>query len=252
VIPLGKTFSREVLSAGPSGYGLLLCGLGTGASLGVIALSALKRKPSNELVFAGAVVGTGCGLIALAASSSLWPAIVLVATFGVCAGASYVAGFTVIQEHVSDELRGRTFAALYTMIRFCLMVSLTVSPAVSSLLNRLSDAVVGRSVSAFGHSLALPGVRLTLWLGGALVVVAGLVARREVRVAEESLVVETRAARRASAASARLAASATATNPTTPTGPATTSPTTTNGTTTYGNGGSPAPNVPTEPEHTAR
>jgi dTMP kinase len=210
VIPLGKTFSRDVLDAGPAGYGLLLSGLGTGAALGVIALSALKRKPSNELVFAGAIVGTGCGLIALASSGALWPAIVLVATFGVCAGASYVAGFTVIQEHVSDELRGRTFAALYTMIRFCLMLSLTVSPAVSSLLNQLSDAAVGKSVSAFGHSLALPGVRLTLWAGGALVVVAGLVARREVRIAEESMVVETRAVRRAAAASRAAATTAAA------------------------------------------
>jgi dTMP kinase len=184
VIPLGKTFTRDVLDSGPAGYGLLMVGLGTGAAIGVIALSALRRRPSNELVFAGAIVGTGCGLVALASTSSLWPAVILVATFGLCAGASYVAGFTVIQEHVSDDLRGRTFATLYTMIRFCLLASLTIAPAISSGLNRLSTALIDRHVSAFDHSLALPGVRLTLWAGGLLVIVAGLVARREVRVAE--------------------------------------------------------------------
>ena len=242
VIPLGKTFCRDVLGSGPAGYGLLLSGLGTGAALGVIALSALKRRPSNELVFAGAVVGTGCGLIALASTNSLWPALVLVATFGVCAGASYVAGFTVIQEHVGDDLRGRTFAALYTMIRFCLILSLTVSPAVSSLLNRLSDAAVGRSVSLFGHSLALPGVRLTLWAGGALVVVAGLLARREVRIAEESLVIESRAVRRATAAAARAAADNGASPPT-----SSNSPNSANGSAPSSNGAGAAASTESEP-----
>ena len=50
------------------------------------------------------------------------------ASSGACAGTSYVTGFTVLQETVNDELRGRTFATLYTVIRLCLLVSLVLSP----------------------------------------------------------------------------------------------------------------------------
>lgn len=184
IIPLGKTFAGDVLEAGPSGYGLLLTGLGTGAAVGVVLLSMLRRRPSSETVFTGSVVGTGLGLLALATTSSLGPAVICVAAFGMCAGASYVAGFTVIQEQVEDELRGRTFAALYTMIRFTLILSLTVSPAISSLLDRLSRVLVGSDVTVFERTMPLPGVRLTLWAGGLLVVMAGMVTRREVRAAE--------------------------------------------------------------------
>ena len=47
---------------------------------------------------------------------------------GVCAGAVYVLGFTILQENVEDELRGRIFAALYTLSRLCLLISLSLAP----------------------------------------------------------------------------------------------------------------------------
>ena len=52
----------------------------------------------------------------------------MVGGVGACAGTTYVTGFTVLQESVSDELRGRTFATLYTVVRLCLLISLTISP----------------------------------------------------------------------------------------------------------------------------
>ena len=40
-----------------------------------------------------------------------------------------VVGFTLLQENVSDELRGRVFATLYTVVRLCLLAALTVAGA---------------------------------------------------------------------------------------------------------------------------
>ena len=58
---------------------------------------------------------------------------------GVCAGAVYVLGFTILQENVDDELRGRIFAALYTLSRLCLLISLALAPLLAGLLDRLSE-----------------------------------------------------------------------------------------------------------------
>ena len=79
-------------------------------------------------MFSFAVIGTGGFLILAASFSSLAPAALIIGGVGACAGTTYVTGFTVLQENVSDELRGRTFATLYTVIRLCLLISLTISP----------------------------------------------------------------------------------------------------------------------------
>ena len=65
----------------------------------------------------------------LAASfSSLAPAALIIGAVGACAGTSYVTGFTCCRRTSTDELRGRTFATLYTVVRLCLLISLTISP----------------------------------------------------------------------------------------------------------------------------
>src|SRR5207245_1620705 len=100
----------------------------------------------------------------------------------VCAGAGYVVGFTILQENVEDELRGRIFAALYTLVRLCLIVSLTLAPLLSGLLNGLSNRYFNRQITVGGFSVGLPGGRLTLWLGSIIIIVAGLLASRAMRV----------------------------------------------------------------------
>jgi hypothetical protein len=44
------------------------------------------------------------------------------------------------------------------------------------LLDRASDALVGGAISIGGVNVALPGVRLTLWFGGSIMIGAGLLA----------------------------------------------------------------------------
>ena len=93
------------------------------------------------------------------------PALLLVGLMGSCAGAVYVLGFTLIQANTDDELRGRTFATLYTIVRFCLLLSFVIGPLMASLFGNLSRrlldgrverrtldrAPVGRSAHALGR-----------------------------------------------------------------------------------------------------
>ena len=99
------------------------------------------------------------------------------------AGSGYVTGFTVLQESVSDELRGRTFGTLYTVVRLCLLLSLTIGPFAASVFNAASDNWFGGEVEVLGYTISLQGVRLALWLGGLVTVMSGVAASRRMALA---------------------------------------------------------------------
>jgi len=179
VVPLAPIYVKQVLDAGSAGFGLLMTGLGTGAAIGVLALSVAARRLPTEPVFVAALFGSGIGLVLATAVSSLTLTVVLTGVFGLFAGTCYVSGFTIIQARVDDALRGRMFATLYTIIRFCLLLSLAVSPWMASLLDNLSEALFDDRVIEVGISIYVPGVRLTFWLGGLMTVLAGLVVGRD-------------------------------------------------------------------------
>jgi dTMP kinase len=146
----------------------------------VLVLSVVARKLPSELVFLAALYGSGIGLILVTAVSSLTAAVVLAGVFGLFAGVCYVSGFTIIQERVDDALRGRMFATLYTIIRFCLLLSLAVAPWVASLLDRLSKAAFGDRAVDIGIRVYVPGVRLTFWLGGVMTLAVAVLVSRDI------------------------------------------------------------------------
>lgn len=171
VAPLGPTFATWVLHAGPAGFGLLLTSLGVGIAIGVVGLSAIQKRVPHDKLFAASVLGAGaCMLVAASMSRPLW-CMLFIAAMGVCAGASYVLGFTLMQESVGDELRGRIFATFYTLSRLCLLISLTLAPLAAGVL----DGVSG-----------VPGVRITLWIGASITVLAGVLAARTLKASPAS------------------------------------------------------------------
>ena len=181
MVPLGVVMSREVLGGGSAGFGLLLTALGTGVAVGILGLSVVQKRLPHERIFVLAVFGAGICQIAGASMSTLFPAMVFVGILGLCAGAVYILGFTILQTNVEDNLRGRIFATLYTLIRFCLLLAFALAPILSSLLDKLSRALFDHRVTVFGLSINLPGVRLTLWLGGLIIIAAGMLARSSLR-----------------------------------------------------------------------
>jgi MFS family permease len=164
VAPLGPTFAERVLRAGPAGFGLLLTALGMGLAVGVVGVSTIQKRVPHAKVFPLAVLGAGAAMAVAAAMSSLALTMLFIGLMGVCAGAVYVLGFTLLQESVEDELRGRIFATLYTLSRLCLLISLAFAPLAAGLLDGLPTSV--------------PGVRMTLWIGAAIILAAGVLAAR--------------------------------------------------------------------------
>lgn len=177
VVPLGPTFASKVLHSGDTGFSLLLTAMGTGVAIGVLGLSVAQKRVRKERLFPWAVLGAGGALVLGASMSALGPALVFVGVMGIFAGGVYVMGFTLIQENVSDEIRGRVFATLYTLVRLCLVIALTVGPLLAAALNHVSPG----SVDVGGFNVQLSGVRLTLWLGGVIIVAAGVLAHHALR-----------------------------------------------------------------------
>jgi dTMP kinase len=187
IVPLGAIYSREVLggTGTNSGFGFLTSAFGIGAGVGVVTLLWLQNRLPRAALFTAAVTATGVAIIVVACVSTLALAILSVAFIGACAGSAYVTGFTLLQESVSDEMRGRTFATLYTVVRLCLLLSLTIGPFVSAALGATSERATHGEISIGNATLSLPGVRLALWLGGIITIASGVAASRRMRMAKE-------------------------------------------------------------------
>jgi dTMP kinase len=103
-------------------------------------------------------------------------AIIGVFGLGICGGAVYVVGFTLLHENVEDELRGRIFSALYTIVRLCLLIAFALGPFLAELLDRISNRLfTNRTITILGRDLFVPGERLTLWLAGVIILAAGTI-----------------------------------------------------------------------------
>jgi dTMP kinase len=185
IIPLGPVFSQAVLGRGTSGFGLLLTTFGIGVGLGIVTLLVVQSRVRlpRESIFVAGIISCGVAIVMVACVSDLSAAMVLVGVVGGTAGSAYVTGFTLLQESVADEMRGRTFATLYTIVRLCLLLSLTIGPFIATGLGAISDSTLDGDLDFGTVHVSLPGVRLALWLGGIVTILSGIMARRRMRMA---------------------------------------------------------------------
>jgi dTMP kinase len=131
VVGLAPTFVRG-LGAGNPGYGLLFgavfLGLGTGMLLGPKLLAAVSRRR----IFGLAIVLAGMLLIAIGAVPNLPVVTLLTVVLGAACGTAWISAQTLIGLEVSDELRGRTFAFVQSLVRLTLVGTLAVAPLISA------------------------------------------------------------------------------------------------------------------------
>lgn len=179
LVPLGAIFIDRVLDAGSAGFGLFLTVLGLGVAGGVVGVSLAQARLPKSRTFALAVFGSGFCLFLATSTTTLTAAAVLIFGLGLCAGTAYVLGFTLLHETVEDELRGRIFAALNTLVRLCLVSAFAIGPLLAQLLDQTVSAFIpdGR-INIGGWLIAVPGVRLTLWLAAFIMMAAGVLAAR--------------------------------------------------------------------------
>lgn len=160
---LGQPFSERVLGGGDTGYGIVVTalGVGVGAGMGLLMLigpSITRREP----VFAVGLGLTGVATMLGSLAETVWGAAGWVLFAGLGTGVAYVAGFTHLHATVADELRGRTFAALYSVARIALLGSFALAGLGAAALDRILPGELSS------------GTRLVLFLGGAVILLSGL------------------------------------------------------------------------------
>lgn len=191
LVPLGAIFVDEVISGEGADFNLVLFALGTGMAMGVIAASVFQGRISRARAFPFALVVAGGSLLVAASASVLSIIVPAIAIVGFAAGPIYVLGFTLLHENVDDELRGRIFASLLVLVRFCVLLALAIAPVMSELLDGLSDALWGRSIGIGELTVFVPGVRLTMWLSAVIIMTAGVLAMISLRAGSGAFVRDT-------------------------------------------------------------
>ncbi|MBS1836179.1 MAG: MFS transporter [Actinobacteria bacterium] len=186
LVPLGPTFAKFVIGNANT-FPLFITALGLGVAVGVVSLSVLQRRLPKEQAFPILVFAGGVSMFFGVSMSTFWLAALGIFGLGACAGAVYVLGFTLLQEHTDDELRGRIFATMLTLVRACVLLALVIGPVLATVFNGFARAATGEqtgvpSIGVFGVDLAIPGVRLTLWLAALILCAAGVIAGRSMKL----------------------------------------------------------------------
>ena len=181
VVVLGARFVDEVIVGREADFHAVLFSLGVGMAVGVASAAALQNRINRLRGFTSALIGAGVVLLAAASVDRLSLMIPLVVLLGMLAGPSYVLGFTLLHENVDNEIRGRVFAALLVLVRLCALIALAVGGVLADLLDGLSDLWWDQEVTVLGALVELPGSRLTMWIAGVIIVVAGALATLSLR-----------------------------------------------------------------------
>ncbi|MDE0136756.1 MAG: MFS transporter [Acidimicrobiaceae bacterium] len=193
LVPLGAVFNDEVLGAGSAGFSSILVAMGLGVGGGV-ALVTLLQSAANYLgrqsalaaegrarLFVFSVFLAGASLMFAASVSITLLVLAGVLLLGLAAGSVYVTGLTLLHENVEEVLRGRVFAAMYTLVRFCLLISMAAGGFLSDGFHWLFEVAFDNEIRIGDSVLALPGVRGALWLGALLILMAGVLAALSLR-----------------------------------------------------------------------
>ncbi|MDP5184043.1 dTMP kinase [Blastococcus sp. BMG 814] len=171
IIATGQAYV-EVLGGGEAAYGLLFGAVFIGLGLGIGIGPSVARDLARERIFGVAIVGAGIVVLLLSWSFALWISLLLVVFMGFFAGMAFLAGITLIGTEVEDEIRGRTFAIVQSLVRASLIISLALVP--------IGVGLIGRQELDLGaFALPLSGERIMLFAAGLLAVGVGLAAYRQ-------------------------------------------------------------------------
>lgn len=123
------------LIAAPQTFILVLMALGMVA--GAILVPRLANRVPLQALFLGAVTVFGASMLIFASIGVYWVALIFGVTAGFCIACLTVAGNTYVARTVADEIRGRVFTAMESVIRVALLLSMVVVSPMADLLATL-------------------------------------------------------------------------------------------------------------------
>ena len=173
VIGLARTFVGDI-NAGDAAYGVLFGAVFTGLALGISFGPKIFSQFSRRRIFGAALTISSLFLILLALITNLVLAIFVTILLGAFAGISWVTGFTMLGLEVADEVRGRTFAFVQSLIRVSLVLVLATAP--------IAAAAIGQHTFKFNDfETTYNGAAFTMLAAGIIGAIVGIISYRTMR-----------------------------------------------------------------------
>jgi len=173
VIGLARTFVDD-LKAGEAAYGILFAAVFFGLALGISFGPRIFSQFSRRRLFGVSLTISGLMLVTLSLVLNLVLAIFITILLGLFAGISWVTGFTMLGLEVEDEVRGRTFAFVQSLIRVSLVLVLAIAPLVA--------AAIGEHTYSFRTTtVTYNGAAFTMFFAGLIAVLVGVLSYLQMR-----------------------------------------------------------------------
>lgn len=173
VIGLARTFVGD-LGGGEAAYGVLFGAVFTGLAAGIALGPKVFSQFSRRRLFGASLTISGAFLVALAAIPNLVLAIFITIILGAFSGITWVTGFTMLGMEVQDEVRGRTFAFVQSLIRVVLVGVLAVAPLIA--------AAVGEHTFKFQNTqVSYNGAAVTILIAGLFASLIGFISYKQMK-----------------------------------------------------------------------
>ena len=173
VIGLARTFVGD-LGGGDAGYGVLFGSVFTGLAIGIAFGPKIFAQFSRRRLFGASLTVAGSFLVLLAAIPNFTLAVFIVIILGAFSGVCWVTGFTMLGLEVHDDVRGRTFAFMQSIIRVTLVAVLAISPIIAAYIGEYRIKVRNTEV-------AYNGAAITLLIAGLFAILIGAVSYHQMK-----------------------------------------------------------------------
>ena len=173
VIGLARTFVGD-LGGGEAAYGVLFGAVFTGLAHGIAFGPKVFAQFSRRRLFGASLTVAGLFLVGLAAIPNLVLAVFTVIALGAFSGICWVTGFTMLGMEVADDVRGRTFAFVQSLIRVVLVAVLALAPLIA--------AAVGQHTFKFQNTqLSYNGASVTILIAGVFAAFIGALSYHQMK-----------------------------------------------------------------------
>ena len=172
VVGVGRQFAKD-LHGGDAAYGVLFGAVFAGLALGMLVGPKLLRQLSPRRKFGMSIVGAGVTLSVDAVLPNLVIGVAVTAVVGFFAGLAWVTGYTLLGGEVPDDIRGRTFSLVQSLVQVDLLLTLSVAPVLA--------AFIGNHHLSVWHTgrIRYDGVTVLLFVAGLVAITVGVAAFRQ-------------------------------------------------------------------------
>jgi dTMP kinase len=172
VIGIARVYVKA-LGGGDAAYGAVFAGVFVGMAVGMFVGPRILADFSRRRLFGLAIITAGIALVLIAVIQNLVIVVFLTVLLGAGAGIAWVTGYTLVGLEVEDEMRGRTWAFLQSLVRVVLLLVLAVVPFAAGL--------IGAHSLKYGHHhvYRFDGTNAVLLVGAVVAMLVGALAYRQ-------------------------------------------------------------------------